>query len=157
MRMSQPQSITEAFLPLLPDIPEPEMPMFIAILERIAAGHYRRWAQTASDPVERAGLEACERREVEIAEFIESLYPESDERIAGLHEQFPDLEARWQEVLDGRTRSEELRIQSEAELGGADLMRQFASAYSGAVAARFISLAHCEEANSQYLAALLDA
>jgi len=34
-------------------------------------------------------------------------------------------------------------------------MRQFAEATNGAVAARFASLALCEEANSRYLSALI--
>ena len=39
---------------------------------------------------------------------------------------------------------------AEGELGGADYMRQFAAATEGAVAARFESLACCEEANSSF-------
>ena len=154
--MSQPQSITDAFLPLVPEIPEEQIPMTIAMLERIAASKYRGWAETTSDPVERDGLLACEAREIEIAEFIESLYPDAAAVIASLNERFPDLDARYDSVMAGRTRAEQLRIQSEGELGGADFMRQFAEANTGAVAARFTSLISCEEANSKFLAALLE-
>lgn len=51
----------------------------------------------------------------------------------------------------GHSRSELFRIQSEGELGGAGFMRQFADR---AVAARFRSLAACEEADSQFLETL---
>ncbi|MFT5208398.1 MAG: putative short-subunit dehydrogenase-like oxidoreductase (DUF2520 family) [Flavobacterium sp.] len=44
--MSQPESITDAFLPLVPDV--------------IEAGKYRGWAATSTDPVERGGLIVCE-------------------------------------------------------------------------------------------------
>ena len=153
--MSQPESITEAFLPLVPEVPEADIPMLIAALERIAAGKYRGWAESSADPVERDGLAACEAREIEIAEFIESLYPDPQSTIDGLNARFPDLQARYDAVMDGRPRAEQLRIQSEGELGGADFMQQFAAANTGAVAARFTSLAACEEANSKFLAALL--
>lgn len=154
--MSQPKSITDAFLPLVPDIPEGDIPMMIAILERIAASKYVGWAETADNEIERQGLLACQSREVEIAEFIESLYPDPQATINDLHTKFPDLHARYDAVMDGHSRSEQLRVQSEGELGGADFMQQFAAANTGAVAARFISLASCEEANSKYLAALLN-
>ena len=153
--MSQPESITEAFLPLVPEIPEEDIPMMIAMLERIAAGKYRGWAASSTDTVERDGLIACEAREVEIADFIESLYPDASDTIASLNAKFPDLQSRYDEVMAGRSRTEQVRIQSEGELGGADFMQQFASANTGAVAARFQSLAVCEEANSRFLAALL--
>lgn len=153
--MSQPESITDAFLPLVPDVPEADIPMLVAMLERIAAGKYRGWAATSTDPVERGGLIACETREIEIAEFIESLYPDSTSIIDSLNAKFPDLQSRYDAVMEGRSRLEQFRIQSEGEQGGADFMEQFASANVGAVAARFKSLAACEEANSKFLGAVL--
>lgn len=154
--MNQPESITDAFLPLVPEIPEEQIPMMIAILERIAAGKYRGWASSSEDPIERGGLLACEARELEIAEFIESLYPDPKSVINSLSKRFPDLAARYDAVMEGKTRAEQFRIQSEGELGGVDFMHQFASANSGVVAARFVSLASCEEANSKFLAALIE-
>lgn len=153
--MSQPLSIVEAFNPLLPQLAENEIPMILAILERIAADKYRSWAEEADDPIERDGLLACAAREDEIATFIESLDAESDSRISALHSRFPDLRERYDSVMHGRTRKEQLRIQSEGELGGADYMRQFADASQGAVSARFASLALCEESNSRFLSELI--
>ena len=57
--MTQPNSIAEAFEPLLPDVAPEEIPMIIAILERIAATKYHGWASETDDPVEREGLLAC--------------------------------------------------------------------------------------------------
>lgn len=153
--MAQPQSIVEAFEPLLPELAEEEIPMAVAMIERIAAQQYRAWADGADDPIERAGLIACADREDEIAAFIESIDPDAASRVAELNARFPDLQERYDSVLAGRSREEQLRIQSEGELGGADYMRQFAEATDGAVSARFASLAFCEEANSKFLAALL--
>lgn len=153
--MSQPQSIVEAFEPLLPDLAEGEIPMVVAMLERLAGEWYRGWADSAADPVERAGLLACADREDEIAAFIESLDADAASRVAELNGRFPDLRERYDSVMAGRSRAEQLRIQAEGELGGADYMRQFAAATEGAVAARFASLASCEEANSKFLSVLI--
>jgi hypothetical protein len=154
--MSQPESIVDAFTPLLPQVLEEEIPMLIAMLERLAADHYRRWAEETSDPIEKAGLMACMDREEEIAIFIESLEANAEARRAELTARLPDLAAIYASIMEGRSRSEQLRIQAEGELGGADYMSSFAAATSGAVAARFASLALCEEANSRFLTTLLD-
>jgi hypothetical protein len=153
--MAQPASIVEAFAPLVPHVAQHEVAMLIAMIERLAADRYRGWAAATDDPNERAGLLACAAREDEIAEFIESLETDAAARIAELNSRFPDLNDRYESVMAGRNRAEQLRIQSEGELGGADYMRQFAAAHAGAVAARFASLACCEEANSRYLRALI--
>ncbi len=153
--MAQPTSIVEAFAPLLPQVAPDEIPMLIAMLERLASERYRTWAASAQEPIERDGLLACAQREVEIAEFIESLEPDAASRIAALNKRFGDLDARYESVMAGRNRTQQLKIQSEGELGGADYMRQFAAANQGAVAARFASLACCEEANARYLSALI--
>ena len=76
----QPGSIVEAFGALLPDLASDEVPMLLAILERIAGTKYRSWAQEAADDVERAGLLACAEREDEIAVFIESLEDDATAR-----------------------------------------------------------------------------
>lgn len=153
--MPQPQSIVEAFAPLLPDVSPDEVPMIIAMLERLAADRYRGWLEQTGDPVERAGLAACIAREEEIAAFIESLEGDPASRAKALNDRFPDMSERYDAVMAGRTRAEQLRIQAEGELGGADYMRQFAAAAQGAVAARFASLALCEEANSTFLRELI--
>ena len=155
--MSQhPRSIAEAFQPLVPDLAPGEIPILIAMLERMAANKYRGWANDAAGAVEQAGLLACAAREDEIAVFIESLDASAQGRIAALHARFPDLQARYDSLMRGLSRIEQLRVQADGELGGAEYMRQFAAAHSGATAARFASLASCEEANARFLHALVD-
>ena len=150
----QPRSIVEAFEPLLPEVTPEETPMLLAILERLAADKYRDWADQTEDAVESEGLLACARREDEIAEFIESLESDPKARGATLHARFPDLRQRYDSVMHGLSREEQLRVQAEGELGGADYMRQFAAATQGAVAARFESLVLCEETNAKFLSKL---
>ncbi|MCZ6641843.1 MAG: hypothetical protein O7F71_09735 [Gammaproteobacteria bacterium] len=153
--MSQPQSIAEAFEPLLPDVAPEEIPMIVALVERLAADRYRGWRDETDDPVERAGLLACAAREDEIAAFIESREADAAAKIDELNARFPDLRERYDSIMAGRTRTEQLRIQAEGELGGADYMRQFSEATEGAVSAHFASLASLEEANSRFLSVLI--
>ena len=155
--MTQAQSIAEAFEPLLPELASEEIPMMIAILERLAADKYRGWLEQSDDPVERAGLLACADREDEIAQFIESLEADAAATARELNARFPDLGERYDAVMRGHDRKEQLRIQAEGELGGADYMRQFSQATNGAVSARFAALAHYEESNSVFLSVLIGA
>ena len=65
------------------------------------------------------------------------------------------MRATYAALLAGRTRNEQLRIQAEGEMGGADLMHRFSAAAEGAVAARFAALALYEESNSRFLRVLV--
>jgi hypothetical protein len=151
----QTRSIAGAFEPLLALVAADEIPMVLAILERAAANRYRAWAGQAKSAIEEAGLLACAAREDEIAEFIESLETDAESVAASLHERIPDFEARYDAVMAGLDRTEQLRVQAEGEMGGAGYMQQFAAATEGAVSARFASLALCEEANSVFLQNLI--
>ena len=149
------RSIAGAFEPLLPLVSEAEVPMVVAIIERIAAGKYRAWAEQSEDDIERDGLLACALREDEIANFIESLQPDPQGMIASLRERIPDFEERYDAVMADLSRTEQLRVQAEGEMGGSGYMSLFAEAAAGAVAARFESLAMLEEANAKYLSRLI--
>lgn len=154
--MSDPsKSIAGAFEPLLALVSAEEIPMVLAILERVAGARYRTWAGQADDTVERDGLLACAQREDEIADFIESLQADPRSLEASLRERVPDFEERYDAVMAGLSRTEQLRVQAEGEMGGSGYMNQFAAATEGAVAARFESLALCEEANSKFLFRLI--
>jgi hypothetical protein len=149
------RSIAGAFEPLLSLVSPEEIPMVVAILERIAGSKYRIWAEQSDNPFERAGLLACAQREDEIAEFIESLQDDPQSSVASLRERIPDFEERYDAVMAGLSRIEQLRVQAEGEMGGSGYMGQFAAATEGAIAARFESLALCEEANSKFLSCLI--
>jgi hypothetical protein len=150
-----PRSIAGAFEPLLPNVSPEDVPLVVAILERIAASKYRGWAAQSQDHFERDGLLACADREDEIADFIESLQEDSEVKIASLREVIPDFEERYDAVMAGLTRTEQLRVQAEGDMGGSGYMSQFAAGTQGAIAARFESLALCEEANSRFLSCLI--
>jgi len=149
------KSIAGAFEPLLPLVAPEEIPMVVAILERIAANKYREWAEQAENNIERDGLLACAQREDEISIFIESLQADPQSMIASLRKRIPDFEERYDAVMEGLSRTEQLQIQAEGEMGGSGYMSQFAEAAEGAIAARFASLALLEEANSKFLSELI--
>jgi hypothetical protein len=147
----QPESLLEVLVPVLESAPAEELPLLLAWLERMAADKYRIWAQQTTDDAERKGLMDCAFREDAIAEFVESVEPQAQSRTASLKQQFPDLPALYDSVMAGHDRNEQLRRQAEGELGGADFLRQFAQAHTGAIAAQFEALAFYEEANSSFL------
>jgi hypothetical protein len=151
----QPESLLEVLVPIIESAPAQELPLLLAWLERMAADKYRVWAQQATDDVERKGLMDCAFREDAIAEFIEFVEPQAESRTSSLKKLFPDMQALYDSVMAGQDRSEQLRRQAEGELGGANFLRQFAEAHSGAVAAQFEALAHYEEANSSFLSRLI--
>lgn len=154
--MTNADSLLGALGPILERVSPGEAPLLLASLERMAAPKYLGWADETDEPYERDGLLDCASRELAIADFLESLNPQSDEILANLQARFPDMQSLYDGVLAGQSRDEQLRRQAAGELGGADFLRQFRAAHSGAVAAQFEALALGEEANSKFLTVLLD-
>ena len=152
--MSEVRSLSVVLDPFLSATEEKDLPLLLAILERTAAEQYRAWSEQTPDSVEKAGLRACAATEDEIAEFIETIEPDSERRIADLNARFPTVGAAYAGAFEGLSRTDQLRVQAEGELGGADLLRQFAAATQGAVSARFAALAVSEESNATYLRVL---
>ncbi len=151
--MSRLESIAEAFAYLSDS--DPDLRMIVAILERVAADFYRGWASGSDDPIERNGFLECAASEDRISAFIESLEADPTGKIRELNARFPQMRETYDSLMAGRTRNEQLRIQAEGEMGGADLMLQFSAATEGAVSARFAALALCEESNSRFLRKLI--
>lgn len=151
-----PESLLAALAPILEAASPTESPLLLASLERMAAQKYEAWAKDATDPYERAGLLDCAARELAIAEFLESLDADAAKHLAALHDKYPNAQALYDSVLAGHDRKEQFRRQAAGELGGADFLRQFRQAHSGAVAAQFEALALGEEANSKFLSVLAD-
>ncbi len=152
----QPDSLLGALTPILEAVAPEEAPLLLASLERMAALKYEGWAATSSDPHEKSGLLDCAARETAIAEFLESLDANSAEKIADLNKRFPNVQALYDSVLAGLDRKTQFQRQAAGELGGADFLRQFRAAHSGAVAAQFEALALGEEANSRFLSVLAE-
>ena len=86
---------------------------------------------------------------------IDKIARYDEAKIASLQQIVPDFEERYDAVMAGLSRTEQLRVQAEGEMGGSGYMSQFAAGTEGAIAARFESLALCEEANSRFLSCLI--
>ncbi len=154
--VDQPESLLEALAPILEAASPEESPLLLASLERMAAAKYEAWATGASDSYEAAGLLHCAAREIAIADFLESLDANCDANLARLQARFPNAQALYDSVLAGHDRKEQFRRQAAGELGGAEFLRQFRAAHTGAIAAQFEALALGEEANSKFLTVLAD-
>ncbi len=152
-----PDSLLGALAPILEELSATDAPLMLAALERMAADKYRGWARETDDKVEQQGLLDCAAREEAIAEFIESLDEDQVAHSSALQQRYPQVQGLYDAVLEGMDRKEQFRRQAAGELGGADFLRQFGAAYSGAVAAQFEALALGEEANSKFLTVLVAA
>ena len=75
--------------PLLEQSAPEEHRILLAVLERMAAEHYRTWAEMVEDPSLKQGLLAAARREEEIAEIVESLDPRAQSIAQSLLARFP--------------------------------------------------------------------
>lgn len=98
-------------------VPAAARPAFLAGLERSAADRYRAWAEAA--PEHAAVLLECASREDEIAELVAGLFPISDTDQALVDQHLPAAIALYYEVFGPYTVPEQLHLQSEAELQGA--------------------------------------
>ena len=142
--------------PLLEAAAPADFPLMLASLERMAAKKYRAWAGSATNVVEARGLLECAAREEAIADFIEALDENSNTRLEALQGGISQAQSLYDAVLDGQDKKEQFRRQAAGELGGADFLRQFRAAHTGAIAAQYEALALGEEANATFLTVLAD-
>jgi hypothetical protein len=142
---------------LLASVPAAEQPLFLAIAERMAAERYRRWADEVDDPGLRAGLIACAAREDDIADRVESVFPDPAAAQRRLREAHPDLATINRDVFAGRPLAEQFAIQAAGERLGAAAWRAFAAARPDAAGrAAFLACAPLEEASAAFLESLGD-
>lgn len=148
----EPSPIGDVFLPLFDRCPPQEHRMLLGILERVAAGHYRGWAGLARDEATRRGMLECAKREERIADTLESLEPQAERLVRQVNERFPDLKALYDSVMKGKTLAEQWTIQAIGELGGADVLRNFAEQESDAGKQGVLEgLIPLEEENSAFM------
>ena len=152
--MAKAMSLSAALDPILAGCSKADLPLVLAMLERLAADAYRSWSMDVSDPLERAGLEACAATEFQIAEFIESVEPNAESRLETLAPLLPRLRAAYASVTEGLARMEQFQVQAGGEAGGASLLREFAEAEDGRVAEQYRDFALAEEANATFLMSL---
>lgn len=129
-------------------------PAFLAGLERSAAQRYREWA--ASLPQHAGPLLDCAEREDEIADVITELFPVSADDRAAIETALPDAIAVYYDVFAPFTVTDQLYLQSQAELQGAQAWVNMAEAVDDP--ATLDALAHCaalETASSEVVSTLL--
>ena len=145
----------ELLAPYIGSVPEEAVPAFLARLERTAADRYRMWAEAV--PEHREDLLACARREDDIADRVERIYPLAD----SAHEEHIDAAigpARdtYYEVFSGLSPLEQMTIQANAERQGAAAWRGMIEQESDPqTRAALEECARIEEASADYLDGLL--
>ena len=140
-----------AMAPFFQQLSSREQRLLLARIERAAAGHYREWAEGASE-ADRSGFLEAARGEDGIADTLESLDPGARTIEAALQERFPEIEQVYASALAGRTREDQVRIQAAGEVGAAALLRTFADAESDPEARRRLqACAATEESNAAFL------
>lgn len=106
-------------------VPDAARPAFLAGLERSAAARYREWAEAA--PAHADALLECAGREDEIATLVADLFPISPADQAAVDAALPAAVTVYYEVFAPYDVQEQLFLQSEAELQGAQAWVQMAS------------------------------
>lgn len=103
--------------PYIGSVPGGAVPALLAGLERSAADRYRTWAAAAPEHAD--VLLDCAAREDEIADLVSGLFPLSGPDRAAVDEALPGAVDLYYEVFSPYTVLEQLYLQSEAELQGA--------------------------------------
>ena len=108
----------ELLSPYIGKVSPSAMPNFLALLERGAAQRYREWAEQL--PAFSNGLLACSASEDKIADIIESLFLIDDALTTEIQGPLPEARAAYYNVFDGLSLADQLGIQADAELQGAE-------------------------------------
>ena len=141
--------------PVLSRVPDPDRPRFLALLERTAADRYRAWAGEL--PHEAEVLNGCAQREDEIADRIEARFEIDDASLAELRTLLPEARALYYAAFDGFSIDDQLRMQADAELQGANAWRSIAQRVSDAsVIAELVRCSALEEETSRVVTELLE-
>lgn len=142
--------------PFVQKLPARSRPVFLATLERAAAGRYREWAQAA--PEHAQALLACAAREEEIARRAEHLFPVDASAREEIEAAVPDARRSYEEVFAGRPLADQWRLQAAAERTGAGAWRAFAAEQDDeAVGQALLACAELEEESARQLEALVAA
>ena len=146
----------ELLRPHINTVPLAARPAFLSGLERSAAARYRTWA--LEDPDHAEELLSCAAREDEIADLVTTLFPISDDDRAAVDDALPAAVALYYDVFAPYSLSDQLYLQSEAELQGAQawvgLAEQVTDPDARAVLDRCTAL---EQESSRVVQALLAA
>jgi hypothetical protein len=120
-------NVAKAIAGALALVAEPDRPLLIAILERMAAERYRAWADDPANATHSNALRACAAREDDIASRVEGLYPDADTRARALLAAHPDLSETNRTFFAGRPFAQQFAMQAGGERLGAATWRSFAT------------------------------
>lgn len=135
--------------PVLGQVEPTQMPALVAVLERLAAPHYQRWADSSDDPETRRSLLAGKQNEEDNAAVIERLFTGAAEQGKALLNRFPELETLFDRAFADLAPTRQLKAQAAAERVGADLYRSFAQNLDDAAGkTQLLQCAEREQANS---------
>jgi hypothetical protein len=142
----------EAVRPIVESVPVEKRPLLVALLERQAAERYLEWAARSELAAHTPDLRRCAQREVEIAERIESLYPDAKRILAELLATLPDLAALGRELFGRLALLDQLRVQARGERLGAATWQAFARLEPDAERSKvLLACAPLEEASAEVL------
>jgi hypothetical protein len=140
--------------PILGQVGAVERPRFLALLERTAADRYRDWA--AQLPNHAEVLLACAGREDEIADRIEAVFAIDEPKLDALRSLLPQARDIYYSAFAGIPVHEQIRIQSDAELQGANAWRSIAASVSDPqILSELAKCSELEETSSAAAKALL--
>jgi hypothetical protein len=147
-------SFGQLLAPVIGSVPPEGTPALLSGLERAAAGRYRAWAEAL--PAHAEVLLACAAREDEIAERVRGLFPIDRATQEAVDKALPGAIALYHRAFDPHPIEDQLYLQSEAELQGAQAWQGIASGVTEA--SRRETLSRCtalEEESSRAVKALL--
>lgn len=134
-------------------VPDAARPAFLSGLERSAAARYREWAEAAPDYA--AVLLECADREDEIAELVAGLFPIEPDMQRAVEAALPAAVELYYDVFAPYDVLDQLYLQSEAELQGAQAWVGIAAGLDGDDhATTRATLARCTDLEQQSAAAV---
>lgn len=131
--------------PQLSQVPGEALPY---ALGRTATTHYREWAQEVS--AYQTGLFECARREDEIAEHVEAMFPPTDEPRQLVASLIPGAKETYYQAFSDYTSMEQVEVQEDAENRGANAWQGLREAYPEK-ASQLDELSEIKLGSAQYL------
>jgi hypothetical protein len=140
--------------PAISSVPAEGTPTLLSGLERAAAGRYRAWAEALPEHADT--LLACARREDEIAERVRGLFPVDPATREAVDKALPQAIEIYHRTFAPFAVLDQLYLQSEAELQGAQAWAGIAAGVEDAsVKATLARCTQLEEESSRAVRALL--
>ncbi|MEN8158509.1 MAG: hypothetical protein ABFS41_00395 [Myxococcota bacterium] len=148
-------SFAQLLAPVIGAVPSEGTPALLSGLERAAAARYRGWAEAL--PTHAETLLACARREDEIADSVAGLFPIDAATQEAVDKALPEAIKIYHEVFAPHPVEDQLHLQAEAELQGAQAWVGIAAGVEDpSVKATLARCSELEEESSRAVKALLE-